>query len=109
MDKRLKVAQWQTKGDQSEDYYSNSDERGGAFIRTEIVQMERSDWMLDLSWRWSRQDLYMDWMWCTREMKNDSKIISKMGKQKCHLLRCGIQGDKHVLGEWNQEPLRPCY
>lgn len=28
VDKKLKMAQWQTLGDQSKDYYSNTDDRG---------------------------------------------------------------------------------
>lgn len=47
----------------------------------------------------------------TREVKNDSRAfgISQIGKEKCHLLKCGIQRDKHVLGEWNQELFWPRY
>lgn len=98
-DKRLRAAQLQTHGDQSDDYSSNPNERGGTFIKVEILQMERVTG-LQTYWKQGRQDLQMDRMQYIREVKNDSKALglSKMGKEKCHLLRCGMQGDKACFG-----------
>ena len=45
--------------------------------RVEKVEMESNDWILDLFWRWNRQDLLMDWMRCIRE-KEKSKMIPRL-------------------------------
>ena len=44
--------------------------------RVVTVKVVRRDWILDIFWKQSRQDLLMDWIWRVRE-REESKVTAK--------------------------------